>query len=616
MPPSQVACLLFSNLTGVPIVKRMLCLAAIAATLLGWGSQGLAQQSDGGKALVIAAFSGYDALMKDLAWVDNLAGKPGLPAMLRQSIAQFTGGKGLAGIDTKRPWGVIVSAGVGEFPILAFVPVKDFKQVLEALKPVIGDVEESGGVYEIPLGAQTLFAKEAKGWVFLSRAKDALKSPPADPVKALGGLPEQYTLSVQILVRNVPEELKQMFLPMIQMGMQAGLEQMPGESDAQFAFRKKMAETSIQQITQLVNELDTLTFGLGVDHATDSLRLEYTIVAKPGTELAKQIQIAGTDGKTRFGGFFAKDAAMAMTVQETSSEARTAQAQTVLAGLRANIEQEIDRQDISEADKKKAKELLGDVLDVFQPALKATKSDGGMMVKADSQGIALAIGATPVDGDKLTGFVKKLADQIAKDAPEIGKLIKLDADQREGVHFHTFSLPVDQLGLDDKEKENVQRLFGKSLDVVVGAGKDEMYLAAGRNALDVLKTAMDQSKQVAGQTVPPMQMFVAATPIVRLVQMFADEEEAKEAAGRALKILEAAGGKDRVVMTATVLPNGMKARIEVQAGLVSLLQLAEIPKAEFEEPAEEKPAAEEEKPAAKKPAKTKAKAKAKVLIEE
>ncbi len=61
-------------------MKRMLCLAAIAATLLGWGSQGLAQPSDGGKALVIAAFSGYDALMKDVAWVDNLAGKPGLPA--------------------------------------------------------------------------------------------------------------------------------------------------------------------------------------------------------------------------------------------------------------------------------------------------------------------------------------------------------------------------------------------------------------------------------------------------------------------------------------------------------------------------------------------------------
>lgn len=614
MPPSQVACLLFSNLTGVPIVKRMLCLAAIAATLLGWGSQGLAQQSNGGKPLVIAAFSGYDALMKDVAWVDNLAGKPGLPAMLRQGIAQFTGGKGLAGIDTKRPWGVIVSAGVGEFPILAFVPVKDFKQVLEALKPVIGDVEESGGVYEIPLGAQTLFAKEAKGWVFLSRAKDALKSPPADPVKALGGLPEQYTLSVQILVRNVPEELKQMLLPMIQMGMQAGLEQMPGESDAQFAFRKKVAETSIQQLTQLVNELDALTFGLGVDHATNSLRLEYTIVAKPGTELAKQM--VGTDGKTRFGGFFAKDAAMAMTGQGTSSEAQAAQVQSMLAGLRANIEQEIDRQDMSEADKKKAKELLGDVLDIFQPLFKANKSDAGMMVKADSQGIALAIGAMPVDGDKLTGFVKKLADQIAKDAPEIGKLIKLDADQREGVHFHTFSLPVDQLGLNGKEKENVQKLFGKSLDVVVGAGKDEMYLAAGRNALDVLKTAMDQSKQVAGERVPPLQMFIAGAPIARLVQTLADEEEAREVAGRVLKILEAAGGKDRVLVTGTILPNGMKVRIEAQAGLVSLLQLAEIPKAEFEEPAEEKPAAEEEKPAAKKPAKTKAKAKAKVLIEE
>lgn len=561
-------------------MKRMLCLAAVAATLLGWGSQGLAQQSDGGKALVVAAFSGYDALMKDVAWVDNLAGKPGLPAMLRGAIAQFTGGKGLAGVDTTRPWGLIVSAGVGDFPILAFVPVKDFKQVLEALRPVIGDVEETGGVYEIPLGVQSVFAKEGKGWVFLSRTKDALKSPPADPLKALGGLPAQYTVSVQILVRNVPEELKQMVLPMIQMGMQAGLEQMSGESDAQFALRKKMAETSVQQFTQMVNELDALTLGLGVDHQADSMHLDYVVVAKPGTELAKQIT-AMREAKTRFAGFFAKDAAMGLTAMGSSSEAQAAQAQTILSGLRANVEQEIDRQEMSDADKKKAKELLGDLFDVFQPTLKAQESDMGMMVKADSQGVAVALGATPVDADKLNGLVKKFADQLAKDAPEVAKRIQPDAEQRDGIHFHSFSLPVDEMGLEGKEKENVQKLFGKSLDVVVGAGKEEMYLAAGRDALNLLKTAIDRSKQAASQVVPPMQMFIAGAPIARLVQMLAEEEEVKDVAGQALKILEAAGGKDRLLVTGSKVQNGMKVRIELQSGLVSLLQLAPIPKADF-----------------------------------
>ncbi len=493
------------------------------------------------------------------------------------------------------------------------MPVKDFQQLLEALKPVIGDVQETGGVYEIPLGVQTVFAREAKGWVFVSRSKDALQSPPADPLKALGDLPRQYTISVQVLVRNIPEELKQMFLPMIQMGMQAGLEErLPGESDAQFALRKKTSEITIQQITQMVNELDAVTLGLGVDHGSDSLRLEYAVVAKPGTELAKQIS-ATPEGKTRFGGFFAKDAAMGMTSVGGSSEAQMAQVQALLDGLRNNVEEEVDRQDMSEADKKKAKELLADAMDVFQPLLKAARSEVGMMVKADSQGMAVAAGMAPVDGPKLTGFLKKLVDQFGKDAPEVAKRIKLDAEQREGVHFHTFSLPVEQMGLEDKEQENFRKLFGESLDVVVGAGQDEMYVAAGRNALELLKTAMDQSKQLASQTVPPMQMFVAGAPIARLVQLLAEEEEAREMAGRALKILEASGGKDRLSMTGTVVPNGVKVRIDAQAGLVSLLQLAGIPKADFEEPAEE-PSAEAEKPAGKKPAKTKARPK--VTIEE
>ncbi|MCR4414996.1 MAG: hypothetical protein NUV77_21465 [Thermoguttaceae bacterium] len=127
-------------------------------------------------------------------------------------------------------------------------------------------------------------------------------------------------------------------------------------------------------------------------------------------------------------------------------------------------------------------------------------------------------------------------------------------------------------------REHFQKLVGQTFDVVVAIGDTAAYVAAGRDAATLIKTVMDQSKQSAGASVPPAQLFVAGAPIARFVQAVADEND-KEDAAKAVKILEGAGGKDRVTMTMTVIPNGAKVRLEVQAGVVSLLRLAPIPKA-------------------------------------
>jgi hypothetical protein len=547
----------------------------VVAILLGSGGLSLAQKEDGGKPLVTVAFSGYQALMKDLAWIDGLAGKPGLPKMLQAQIAMVTGGKGLAGLDQKRPWGLIVKAGSGDFPLLAFVPVTNLKQLLGALQGVLGEPSESEGIYEFAAGAQTVYVKEAKGWAFISRSKDGLDALPADPIKELAGLPEKYTIAVQAAIKNIPEELKQMFLPLLQMGMQAGLEPMPGESDEQFALRKKMSERVMEQFTTMVNELDTLTFGLGVDAQAGNVHFEYTITAKPGTATAKQLADVGQT-KTNFGGFLMKDAAAAMNFVSKLQEADIAQVESLVAASRANAEREIDRQELSSDDKKKAKQLLGDLIEVLQATLKAGTIDGGFVVKLDASTAAAAAGMALADGQKLNATVKKLVEQIAKDEPQVAKVIKLDAQQRDGVHFHTLSLPVDALG--GEGKAELTKMVGQTLEVIVAIGDKAAYVAAGRDAATLLKTVMDQSKQSAGAAVPPAQMFVAGAPIARFVQAVADEGDKDEAA-KAVKILEGASGKDRVTMTMTAIPNGANVRLEVQAGVISLLQLAPIPKA-------------------------------------
>ena len=71
------------------------------------------------KPIAVIAASSYDNLVSDINFIGSLADRPQLGQMLEGSIALFTQGKGLAGIDKTKPWGVfLLSAGdMGVTPV-------------------------------------------------------------------------------------------------------------------------------------------------------------------------------------------------------------------------------------------------------------------------------------------------------------------------------------------------------------------------------------------------------------------------------------------------------------------------------------------------------------------
>src|SRR5208282_3120886 len=116
----------------------MMAIALVLAMgTLVWAHRAAA--ADHKPALTIA-FAGYDELINDLKALDKLSGHTKLAAKAEANIELQTKGKGLAGLDKSRPWGVLVSLGDEGQPIVhGFLPVTDLKQLLSSLPVPGGD---------------------------------------------------------------------------------------------------------------------------------------------------------------------------------------------------------------------------------------------------------------------------------------------------------------------------------------------------------------------------------------------------------------------------------------------------------------------------------------------
>jgi hypothetical protein len=523
------------------------------------------------KPLVTVSFSGYDKLFANIGMIGKLGGNPDLGKNLDMMLKMMTQGKGLAGLDTKQPWGaVLLTDGQEALVGYGFLPVTDLKQLMELAKtnPQLADtIKEDGGVYEIQIGSPlgplaTFFVTQKGKWAVIAKDKEGLGKAPADPLKLLGDLPTKYDLAVRAMVKNLPQTYREQFIAQVQAGVEAGMQKMPSESDDDFAVRSNVAKQAMQQMTTAVNELDEVLLGWNVDQSTSSTYIDLEVIAQKGTKLADQFAQM-KPGKTNFAGFLSPKAAVSGIWTGTLSDADVAQAKIALADVRKRAVKELENQGLSEDEVKLAAQLLGDMFDVLQKTVESKQVDGGLMLMLDPAALTLVAGGTIADGVKLEKVAKQLVEEIKKSDPEAAKSIKLNAETYEGIRFHTFSMPTPE--------PSMVPFVGDTLDAVVGIADDKVLLAVGRDAAKTLKQVIDGSKAAPGKEVPPMRLTVAATPIAKFLAKAGEEDSVKATAAMVANTLEKAGGKDHVTITATPIAKGIRVRLEVEEGLLKLL---------------------------------------------
>ena len=94
----------------------------------------------------------------------------------------------------------------------------------------------------------------------------------------------EYDITAHIAVKNVPEMYRQFALQAMQAGVQQGMKKKEDESDEQYAERQKMTEAQMEQMAQMINEIDSLTFGWAVDSQQQRTYLRFHVPVCAGQQ--------------------------------------------------------------------------------------------------------------------------------------------------------------------------------------------------------------------------------------------------------------------------------------------------------------------------------------------
>ncbi len=549
---------------------RKLLLSTLVLGLLLCGFGVAAATAAEAKPIATLAFSGYDELMKDVECIGKLSGQPDLAKGLEGMIAAQTQGKGPVGLDKSRPWGVVVLAGDEPMPTgYAFIPVAKLEDLLAVLKNVGVEISEPvDGISEVsgPKG-KSVFVKQQGDWAYVCLSKEGFAAVDADPAKLLGDAAKQYNLSLRINVQNIPASLRDTAMGMLEMGMQAGMQKMPGESDEDYDLRMKMTKDSLEQTKKVFAEMDSVFLGAAVDEKTGSANIDVEQTALAGTDAAKQMS-AVKKGKTDFGGFYQPDAAWTFCSFATLDKKQQEQMKNTLIMYRTMLERAIDEQELDDEEQAKAKKLTADIVKVFEDSIAAEKMDMGAALSLAPAKSTLIGGATIADGSAVDKIVRELAEIAKAEHPEAAEMLKLDAAEHAGIKLHSLSFPLPE---EMDNREQITALIGEKVELIVGVGEKQLYLAAGDGALDKLKAAIDKSKADAEQEISPMRMSLSVAPIAKLAGELAEDFTAKMVASSIGSALETAGGDDRVTITGESIPNGVRYRITLQKGILKIL---------------------------------------------
>lgn len=213
-----------------------------------------------------------------------------------------TDGKGVEGIDPKRPFGAyaVLMQDVAASPVVVMVPVADQDRLLAALKERLQIVpeKEDGGTLKanVPL-INEVHMRFADDYLYLARDAKHLDAKALVTPKAFFAKDDGAVLSVTARFDRVPAELKTLVIGQFEHQVAEGLKKNEaGKPASQKKLEAILADAVVGSSKMLVDDGKELIFRVFADKKTDELSAEVGLTAKDGSPLAKNL--AGLAGRT------------------------------------------------------------------------------------------------------------------------------------------------------------------------------------------------------------------------------------------------------------------------------------------------------------------------------
>jgi hypothetical protein len=529
-----------------------------------------AESARAAKRFAVVSLASYDELPRSLELAGKLTGKSKLARGFLGTIAVFTQGRGLEGLDASRPWALVFESDGSEPRGYVCLPVDDPDTLIDVFRPLAQKIEDLGdGVQKVQgkRPANVSYVKRSGGWLFVSQKLEALENTPDDPTDLLAGLTERYGMAVRLYLRDLPEGEREKMLAAIRKETSKQLDQRPGEPDRLYAIRKRVAAEALAVVRTLAEELDTLTIGWTLDRDTQAARLELAFTARQGSEASYALaQLA--EAQTRFAAFRLPDALVTGHVAADYPGDAIGGLDELFEAIRENAFAEIDAKEPSDSRAEAGKEAVGGLLEVLQKSAASGRLDGAMSLVAHPEGATLVSGRHIADGETLDATFRRFMAAVREHYPlQSAEAIELDAAEVHGVQLHTISAPVPR---EAENREQIVELFGERVDYVVGIGPESFYLAAGRDAMGQLREAIERSAASGPTRVPPMELSIALADLVKHA-VANGEGEAAEQAAKAAAALGESPGKDHVRLRAAPVEDGLSFQVEIEQGVLEMI---------------------------------------------
>jgi len=528
----------------------------------------LAESQKSPKPALVISFAGYNETMKDLRLLGDIVGHADLDKNIEGALALVTHGQGLAGLDKGKPWGAAMFIDGDKPTGYGFIPVTDLKKLLTLAEAVGHKAKDAGdGLLEIDTKHENrrLFIREKDGWAFVADKPENLADLPADPAALITGLPEKYDWAVRLNVCNVPAERREKLIERLERHVKKHLERIKG-SEEEIALHKMIAKQVVAGIDDVTGQIDQITLGWAIDRETHTARLDACLTALKGTDAAKHLAELGK-AKTRFAGFHLPDAAVTGGFAYQCEHVDAEDVASLLKAARAAVVERIAAKVKSDEKAQEAKKFAGKLLDVAGKTIASGRLDGAMSLVLRPDAATLVAGRFCADPDNLEETLGALVKVARTQHPEVDKMLKTNADELKGVRLHVLTIPIP-----DKcpDREKAVALVGENLEIAAGFGDNRICLAAGKDALKTLKTAIEQSDAKGEQAAAPAKFSASLARIAEFAAVVAKPED-QEKAKKVAALLKQAGDKDHVRTSVAPIERGVQFRLELEEGVLKLI---------------------------------------------
>jgi hypothetical protein len=535
----------FSIMVSMIARLRACAIAPVVALLALLASITSAQSTSGGNVIAVVAIDSYCDLKQQLTWLGPYINQGDLAGIVESGLLFALQGRGLTGLDVKRPIGVVFTSSDGDIAIHAILPVTDLDKLLAEFQGATGPVVADGDFrrFTLPSG-QEIEIDERDGWAVIGESGKARGD--ANPANLLDPLVKDSTLVVETHPSVMPESLLSKFVVGVEASLAVGWGRRVAAGDPTFKGSPLYQRALFNALNNL-SAVETLSLALAIDPEDNTLFLENKVILVDGPRTsAATTPLTVPIAAPRDGG---RPAIKAHAVQPLNDSQKRQLPAILNRILPLNTHEE-------------AENFSAVVRSVVEVVAEAGGLDAALTVDTSVAGELpmITVGAHVADGPKLERQVKELFQSNSKLPKEVKA--NFDTDKVGKANLHTLTIDV--------SATPAAGIVGPAVELTLAVTPDYAFILHGGDIParlgELLVTNGQANTSVPDEEVPGLAITLALDKILAYAASMGFGPQAEVAAEKAASHTDADEESGSIHLSTKPIDGGIATRLTVGTG--------------------------------------------------